>query len=277
MSDAGSFSVLGQALLRSEDRRLLIGRGRYVGDIEVAGALHVVFVRSLHGHARITGIATDVARAMPGVVAIWTGVDMAKAATTARIAPPIEGLKPVDLPPFPLDRVRFAGDLVAAVVADTVVHAQDAADAVVVDYEPLPAVTSVAAARMPGAASVDDEVPGNHISHQAETIGDVAARFAAADTIVTARFSQHRQTHVPLEPRACIAEWDAGRQHLTFQWGNQASHPMRSAMAGRLRLKEHQITVVSPDVGGAFGQKIAVLREELTCAALSIALDGDAQ
>lgn len=266
------FSVIGRHIPRKEDQRFLTGRGRYVGDIEIAGALHVVFVRSPHGHARIVSIDADAARALPGVVAIWTGADMAKAATTARVAPPIEGLKPVDLPPFPVDRVRFAGDLVAAVVAETLAQAMEAAEVVAVDYDALPAVNSIDAARAPGAANVDDEVPGNHISHQEFASPGVAERFAAGDRIVTARFSQHRQTHVPLEARSCIADWDPGREHLTFHWGNQAPHPMRSTMAGRLRLKEHQITIVSPDVGGAFGQKIAVLREELTCAALSIAL-----
>lgn len=273
MSGAGRFSVLGKSLPRREDRRFLTGRGRYLGDIEIAGALHVVFVRSPHGHARIKGIERAAALARPGVVAVWTGADVAKRATTARVAPPIEGLKPVDLPPFPVDRVRFVGDLVAAVVADTLAHAVDAAEAVVVDYEPLAAVSSIAAARAPGAAHVDDEVPGNHISHQAFSTSDVTARFAEAPEVVTARFSQHRQTHVPLEPRSCAADWDAGRQHLTMLWGNQASHPMRSTLAPRLRLEEHQLTIVSPDVGGAFGQKIAVLREELTVAALSMALE----
>jgi aerobic carbon-monoxide dehydrogenase large subunit len=268
-----TFFVIGKSQLRSEDQRFLTGRGRYVGDIEVHGALYVVFVRSPHGHARIVNVDRNAALSMPGVVVVWTGREFSTAATTLKVAPPIEGLKPVVLPPFPVDRVRFAGDLVAAVVADTAAHALDAAEAVTVEYEPLPVVTSVDAARAPGAAVVDPAVPDNHISHQEETIGHVAGGFASADRVVTARFSQHRQTHVPLEPRCCIADWDAGRRHLTFHWGNQASHPMRSALAGRLMLKEHQVTIVSPDVGGGFGQKIALLREELATAALSIALE----
>src|SRR6266566_9565578 len=95
--------------------------------------------------------------------------------------------------------------------------------------------------------------------------------FASAARIVEARFSQHRQTHVPLEPRGCIAEWDAGRQHLTFRTGTQAPHPLRTALAARLRLRETQVTVISPDVGGGFGLKIALLREELAVAAIAIA------
>jgi carbon-monoxide dehydrogenase large subunit len=203
---------------------------------------------------------------------VWTGAEFASRATTLKVAPPIEGLKPVELPPFPIDRARFAGDLVAAVAADTPAHAVAAAEAVAVEYQPLPAVASIDASRAPGAAVVDAAVPHNHISHQEATVGQVARGFAGAERVVTARFFQHRQTHVPLEPRCCIADWDAGRRHLTFYWGNQAPHPMRSALAARLLLKEHQVTVISPDVGGGFGQKIAVLREELATAALSIAV-----
>ena len=266
------WSVLGRSIPRTEDERFITGRGRYIADIEVAGALHVVFVRSPYGHARIDGIDAGVAMKSPGVVAVWTGADFARAATTLRVAPPIEGLKPVDLPPFPADRVRFAGDLVAAVVAETADAARDAAEAVAVDYTPLPTIRDVAAAQMAGAASVDQAVPDNHISHQTASVGDVAQRFGSAGRIVTARFSQHRQTHVPIEPRGCVAIWDAGRAHLTFHGGTQAPHPYRSQLAARLRLNEHQVTVNSPDMGGGFGQKITLLREELAVAALAIAL-----
>jgi carbon-monoxide dehydrogenase large subunit len=267
------FSVIGRPLLRAEDQRFVTGRGRYVSDLELPGALHVVFVRSPYAHARIVSVDRNTALSRPGVAAVWTGADFSRRATTLKVAPPIEGLKPVDLPPFPADRVRFAGDLVAAVVADTPAHAIDAAEAVAVEYEPLRAVASIDAARAADCAVVDAAVPDNHISHQEETIGQVARGFASADRVATARFFQHRQTHVPLEPRCCIGDWDAGRRHLTFYWGNQAPHPMRSTLAARLMLKEHQVTVVSPDVGGGFGQKIAVLREELATAALSIALE----
>src|SRR5262249_54016202 len=152
-------------------------------------------------------IDCNIALSMPGVAVAWTGKEFSSAATTLKVAPAIEGLHPVVLPPFPVDRVRFAGDLVAAVVADTAAHALDAAEAVAVEYQPLPAVTSVDAARAPAAAAVDADVPDNHISHQEARSGDVAGGFASAERVVTARFSQHRQTHVPLEPRCCIADW----------------------------------------------------------------------
>jgi carbon-monoxide dehydrogenase large subunit len=209
---------------------------------------------------------------MPGVVATWTGPDFAARATTLRMAPPIEGLHPVDVPPFPVDRVRFAGDPVAAIVAETREAALDAAEAIEVEYRPLAACASIEAARAPDAPRVDPALPSNRVARQEFAAGEVDAAFAAAHRVVEARFSQHRQTHIPLEPRGCIASWDRGRRHLTFQAGAQAPHPLRSALAARLRLSESQVTVVSEDVGGGFGQKIALLREELACAALAIAL-----
>ena len=264
---------IGDAVLRREDERFLTGRGRYIGDIEVPHALHAVFVRSPHAHARIGRIDARASLRVPGVVSVWTGVDMARAATTLRVAPPIEGLKPVDLPPFPVDKVRFAGDLVACVIAETHSAAIEGAEAVAVDYAALAAVPDIATARHPSSARVDPEHGSNLISHQSFAAGDVDAAFARAERIVEARFAQHRQTHAPLETRGCIAEWDAGRRHLTFRSGNQAPHPLRTALATRLRLKETQVTVISPDIGGGFGLKIALLREELCIAALSIAFE----
>jgi carbon-monoxide dehydrogenase large subunit len=264
---------IGAPIRRREDERFITGRGRYIGDLGAADALHVVFVRSPHAHARIVGVDASAALRLPHIVAVWTGADLTKAATTLRIAPPIEGLRPVDLPPFPVDKVRFAGDLVACVIAETRAAALDAAEAVAVAYEGLAAVPNIATARDPASAQVDPEHRSNRISHQTFSAGDLDAAFAAAARVVEARFSQHRQTHAPLEPRGCIAEWDAGRRHLTFRTGTQAPHPLRSALAARLRLRETQVTVISPDVGGGFGLKIALLREELAVAAVAIAFE----
>jgi aerobic carbon-monoxide dehydrogenase large subunit len=273
-SAAGSHSGgIGDAILRREDERFITGRGRYIGDIKVPHALHAVFVRSPHAHARIGQIDASAALRVSGVVAVWTGANMARAATTLRVAPLIEGLQPVDLPPFPVDKVRFAGDLVACVIAETRSAAIEGAEAVAVEYAALAAVPDLATARDPSSAPVDPEHRSNLISHQSFATGDVDTAFARAERIVEARFAQHRQTHAPLEPRGCIAEWNAGRRHLTFRTGTQAPHPLRTALAVRLRLKETQVTVISPDVGGAFGLKIALLREELSIAALSIAFE----
>jgi carbon-monoxide dehydrogenase large subunit len=264
--------VLGTAPPRVEDERLLRGQGRFLDDVEVPRALHLVFLRSPHAHAGIDGMDIAAAAAMPGVVAIWTGHDVAAHATALRMAPPIDGLEPVEMPPFPVAQVRFVGDPVAAIVAETRAAALDAAEAIAVAYRPLPAVASIAAARAPGAPRVDPALGSNRIARQDFQTGEVDAAFAAAHRIVEARFTQHRQTHLPLEPRGALALWDPGRRHLTLRTGAQAPHPLRSALAARLRLSEAQVTVISEDVGGGFGQKIALLREELVCAALAIAL-----
>ncbi len=263
------FRYIGRPLPRKEDYRFLTGTGRYLDDIEIPGALHAVFIRSPHAHARILSIDTAAARQMPGVVAIVTGRDVAQWTTRHRMAPPIEGLQPVEMDTLPIERVRFQGDPVACIVATDRYRAEDAAEQVVVDYEPLEAVTDMRRALAADAPKVDETLPSNLVSHQTYAHGDVAARLRQAHRVVEATFSQHRQTHVPIETRGCIAVWDEGRQHLSFHVGCQVPHPYRTQLANRLRLTESQVTVLSPDVGGGFGQKITLYREELTIAALA--------
>lgn len=264
-----AFRHIGQPHPRKEDRRFITGSGRYLDDIEVPGALHVCFVRSPHAHARIVSIDAEAARRMPGVTAVVTGHDLARWTTRHRMAPPIEGLHAVEMDSLPTERVRFHGDPVACVVAADRYLAEDAAEQVLVDYEELEAVTDMWRALEPGAPLVDDTLVSNLVSHQAAAFGDVDARLREAHRIVESRFSQHRQTHVPIETRGCIAVWDEGSQHLNFHVGCQVPHPYRTMLAGRLRLSESQVTVISPDVGGAFGQKITLYREELAVAALA--------
>lgn len=268
MSQA-QFHYIGQHLPRKEDYRLLTGRGRYVDDVEVPGALHACFVRSPHAHARILGIEASAAREMPGVVAVYTGADLAQWVTRQRMAPPIEGLQPMEMDALPVDKVRFQGDPVACVVAHDRYLAEDAAEQVQVDYAPLPAVSSMWQALEAAAPRVDETLPSNLLSHQRAVFGDPQARAQAAHRVVESTFSMHRQTHLPIETRGCVAIWDAGRDHLTFHVGNQVPHPYRTTLAGRLRLSESQVTVISQDVGGGFGQKIALYREELVVAALA--------
>ncbi|HEX2941630.1 MAG TPA: xanthine dehydrogenase family protein, partial [Rhodopila sp.] len=263
---------IGRRMLRREDRRFLMGQGRYLDDIVFPGALHAVFARSPHAHARIRGIDAALARTRPGVVSIVTGDDLARWTKPLRMAPPIDGLQPVTVETMPTGKVRFNGDLIACVVAETASQAEDAVEDIMVSYETFPAVTTVADALRDDAALVDDALAGNCISHQAFSAGDPARRFAEAHRVVEARFSQHRQTHAPLETRGCCAVWDDGREHLTMHLGNQAPHPFRTQLASRLDLSESQVTVICPDIGGAFGQKIALYREELTVAALARAL-----
>jgi carbon-monoxide dehydrogenase large subunit len=260
---------IGRRMPRREDRRFLTGQGRYLDDMVFHAALHVHFVRSPHAHARVVAIDTNAARAMPGVVAIVTGRELAQWTQPLRVAPPIEGLQPVTVETFPVDKVRFNGDLVACVVAESALQAEDAAEQVLVDYEALPPVVSAADALRDDAALVDEALASNLVSHQRFAAGDPERHFANAHRVVEARFGQHRQTHAPLETRGCCAVWDQGREHLTMHIGNQAPHPYRTQLASRLGLSETQVTVVCPDIGGAFGQKIALYREELTVAALA--------
>ncbi|HET8745036.1 MAG TPA: molybdopterin cofactor-binding domain-containing protein, partial [Ramlibacter sp.] len=271
MSDAG-FRSIGRPEPRREDARLLTGRGRYIDDIAVPGALHACFVRSPHAHARIASIDTAAARAMPGVVAVYTGRDIAPHTTRHRMAPPIEGLQPMEADTLPIDKVRFQGDPVACVIATDRYLAEDAAERVAVEYEVLPAVATIVQALAAGAPRVDDALPSNLLSHQHATHGDVDAAMAGAYRVIESRFSMQRQTHLPVETRGCIASWDAGREHLLFQVGTQVPHPYRTTLAARLRLSESQVTIASPDVGGGFGQKIALYREELTVAVASMLL-----
>lgn len=264
-----TFRYLNKAVPRTEDYRLLTGYGRYLDDIEIAGALHVSFVRSPHAHARIVSVDTAAAAGMPGVVTVVTGRELAQWTTPMRVAAPVEGLLPVEFATMPTDIVRFQGDLVACVVATDRYLAEDAAEQVMVEFEPLPVVTDMWQALEADAAQVDPGVPGNLVSHQTYSNGDPQSVSQHAYRVVEATFQQQRQTHVPIETRGCAAVWDAGRDHLTFHIGTQVPHPLRTQLAQRLRLSESQVTVISPDVGGAFGQKIALYREELTVAALA--------
>lgn len=260
---------IGKHLPRREDRRLLTGHGRYIDDIDVPGALHACFVRSPHAHARILSIEVSAALEMPGVVTVFTGRDIAAWTTKLRMAPPIDGLQPVEMDTLPVSKVCFQGDPVACIIASDRYLAEDAIEKVVVDYEVLEAVSDMWRALEPDAPKVDDSLSSNLLSHQHFEHGDVALARRAAYKVVETTFSQHRQTHLPIETRGCIAVWDEGREHLTFHVGTQVPHPYRTTLAARMRLSESQVTILSPDVGGGFGQKIAVYREELTVAAIA--------
>ena len=249
MTDPG-FRSIGRHEPRREDARLLTGRGRYIDDIVVPGALHACFVRSPHAHARIVAIDTAAALAMPGVVAVFTGRDIAPHTTRHRMAPAIDGLQPMESDTLPVDKVRFQGDPVACVIATDRYLAEDAAERVAVDYEVLPAVGTMWRALEPDAPLVDEALSSNLLSHQHASHGDVEGAMRGAHRVIESSFSMHRQTHLPIETRGCIASWDAGREHLLFQVGTQVPHPYRTTLAGRLRLAESQVTVVSPDVGG---------------------------
>lgn len=269
MADTPAFTSIGAPLPRTEDHRLLTGQGRYLDDIEIPGALHACFVRSPYAHARILSIDSSEAETLPGVIGVFTGEDLARWTTNLRMAPPIEGVKPVEMTTLPIDKVRFHGDPVACIIAIDRYVAEDALELMEIDYEPLDPVIDMFKAQEPHSALVDETLDSNLVSQQIFSTPEFHRIMAGADRVIEATFSEHRQTHLPIETRGIIAQWDSGREHLTVHVGNQATHPYRSVLAGRMKLSESQVTVISPDVGGGFGQKIALYREELTVAALA--------
>jgi carbon-monoxide dehydrogenase large subunit len=260
---------VGAPLSPRETKKLVLGRGRYIGDLTVPGMLHAAFVRSPHAHAQINRVDTTAARQAPGIAAVLTGHDLALATAPLRIAPPIEGLLPMEMATLPADTVRFAGDLVACVIGEDRYQVEDACALVDVEYAPLPAVVDPERAQDPGQPRVDPAIPDNRAYQGVFAHGDVEAALRAADRVVEVRFHQGRQTHAPMEPRGCLASWLPGDESLTFWHSTQIPHPMRSALAARLGIPESAVRVIAPDVGGGFGQKIPLYREELITAAAS--------
>ena len=269
MTSVVNHDQVGKKLPRKEDLRFLTGHGKYIDDMQVPHCWHAAFIRSPHAHATINGIDASQALTIDGVIGVYTGHDLAKLTTSLRIAPPIDGLKPVEMTTLPIDKVLFQGDLVACVIAINRYIAEDAIDLVEVDYTPLSPVTNLAQAQEPNAPLVIESLKTNLLSHQFHETGQVELCEQQAFKVITSTFSQHRQTHLPMETRGCIALWDEGNQHLNFHVGTQAPHPYRTQLAARLQLTESQVTIHSPDIGGAFGQKIVLYREELTVAALA--------
>ncbi|MBA2449944.1 MAG: xanthine dehydrogenase family protein [Chloroflexi bacterium] len=260
---------VGAPLSPRESRKLVLGRGSYIGDLSLPRMLHAAFVRSPHAHARLGRIDASAALQSPGVEAVLTGVDLVGLVEPLRMAPPIDGLAPMEMATLPADKVRFVGDPIACVIGSDPYRVEDACALVGVEYEPLSAVVDPTRADAPGQPLVDEAVPLNRPYHGVFAHGDVDAALQVADRVVEARFSQGRQTHAPMEPRGCLASWEPGDDTLTFWHSTQIPHPMRSALAARLRIPESSVRVITPDVGGGFGQKIPLFREELTVATAS--------
>ena len=253
----------GQPVKRTEDPRLLTGRGTYVEDIDLVGQSYAVFVRSPHAHARIKSIDTAEAAAMPGVCAIYTAAEVdadGLGEIPVMFSPkPKSGTK-VFLPTRPLlcrDRVRMVGDPVSMVVAETVAAAKDAAERVVVTYEPLPAVTATGEAAKPGAFAIWDEAPRN-IAFEFEQ-GDrakVDAAFARAAHVTRLALVNNRVTANSMEMRGALGAYDAGARRYTLYAPVQGPHRTRSQIASAiLKLDEWDVRVISNDIGGSFGMK----------------------
>ncbi|MEI8001024.1 MAG: xanthine dehydrogenase family protein molybdopterin-binding subunit [Actinomycetes bacterium] len=244
-------SLLGNAVPRVEDPALLRGRGRYVDDLEVPGALHAVFVRSTVAHGRLHGVDLSEALMAPGVVAAYSAADLAVASYVVFF--PIH--PDCRRPPLASGKVCFVGDPVAVVIAETRTQALDAAELVVVDLEPLPSVTDMESALAPGAPVQIESMESNLAIGRRE--GDGAAVLDGADVVVRARIENQRLAAVPMEGNAiAVVPGDDGAGHLvTVYPASQMPHRFRADVAETLGLEPTQVRVVVPDVGGAFGAK----------------------
>jgi aerobic carbon-monoxide dehydrogenase large subunit len=268
---AGRGRWVGTALARKEDPRMLLGRGAFVGDLTRAGLLHAAFVRSPFGAAQVGAVDTSAARRAPGVAAVFTAADLGDPYLLATLER--EEFVPTVMPLLAGDQVRFAGEPVAVVVAGDPYLAEDAAELVQVEWAQLPAVTDVATARDGAARQVHEGLTGNCLvdllMFDDERLGEI---FAAAPVVVGGAFTSARVAALPLEGRACLAEWDDRDGQLVMHVSTQVPHQVRSAAAQALRLPERAVRVIAPDVGGGFGLKCVVGREEVTVAAAALRL-----
>ena len=274
---------IGASVRRLEDKRFITGRGRYTDDINRPGQLHAYFLRSPHAHARITAIDVVAAKASPGIAAIYTGRDI------KRFMPTSDDLSEDEVggqicgwmvhskdgspmhsgahPALAKDVVRYVGDHVAIVIADTLAQAQDAAELISVEYEVLAAVVDTAHARDPGLPEVHAGITRNtvfewELGNKAET----EAAFARAAHVTRLDIVNNRLVPNALEPRAAIGEYDPGEENFTLHTTSQNPHVARLVLSAFVGIApEHKLRVVAPDVGGGFGSKIFIYAEEVVC------------
>lgn len=269
----------GQRIKRNEDPRLLTGQALFVDDVNLPGMLHVAFVRSPYGHARIKRI--DVSRAVerPGVVAAYTAADLGD---YWRVGPLLVSPPPVkDIvfnqrtqPILAKDKVRHVGEGVVAIVAESRYIAEDAVNEVVVDYEPLPVNIDVRKTLEPGAALLHEDLDQNLAAHVIQHKGDWEKAKAAADVVITREFWYDRGTAAAMENRGVVAQWDGRFQKMTIWDTTQAPVVIRNGMAGMLGLSESQVRVIAPFIGGGFGPKIMMFYpEEMLIPWLAMKLD----
>ncbi|MEU3508230.1 xanthine dehydrogenase family protein molybdopterin-binding subunit [Streptomyces longwoodensis] len=254
----------GTSPTRPQDRAPLDGSARYVADLELPGALSAYFVRSPLAHADIVSIDTSAAEAAPGVVAVFTGRDLAGTVEPLKVACPLEGYVTPAFHALPTDRVRFQGDLVALVVARDPYLAEDAADLVAVTYRSLPVVTDARATARGEGPVLFDDTASNVLYREEHRYGDVAGAFADAHQVVRHVLRQERCQNSPLEPRGGVACFDAATGALTYDVASQSPHAHRVFLAEVLGLDVERIRVRTPrDMGGSFGIKGGVYREDV--------------
>ncbi|MDT7673570.1 MAG: aerobic carbon-monoxide dehydrogenase large subunit [Pseudonocardiales bacterium] len=266
-------SWVGASVPRREDPRLLAGRGRFVDDITLPGLLHAQFVRASVAHARITGIDLSEVRATPGVVAAYTADDLDLGDITAVLDRPPHEFVPTAMPVLARDKVRYVGEPIAIVVARDPYAVEDGVEAAIVEYDELAPVMSDTAALAPDAELVHAEAPANTLVDVSlfatEGIDGV---FDEAHTVVRVQAKTGRQNALPLETRGVVADWDDRDEQLRVQTCTQIPHQVRTVLSRCVGLDERQVRVTVPDMGGGFGQKCVVGREEIAAAAAALKL-----
>ena len=255
---------IGQPMKRLEDGKLVRGQGQYLADLKSEHLLHLALVRSPYAHARLLSVDASEATKLPGVVGVYTSSDLPELFAPASLPRDAQG---VLHPMLARERVRYVGEPVVAVLATSEALAQDAAQQIFVDYEPLPAYPEpLEALRAP---AIHPQLESNVALSRKTVSGEVTQAFAQAHKVVRGRLVQQRVAPSPMEPRGVLASWDGIREALTLWSSTQMPHDLRSAVAERLGLAENQVRVIAPDVGGAFGAKINVYPEEILVAYLA--------
>jgi carbon-monoxide dehydrogenase large subunit len=268
-ADVTTRKLVGQPVRRVEDARLLAGLGRYVDDRPAGHALHMALLRSDQPHARIVAVRADAARRLPGVHGVFTWADLEDRLKPAIATSRMAGYQPTPIHALANGVVHHVGEAVVAVLAESRYQAEDALDAIEVEYAPLPAETDPERAALPDAPKLHADLVSNVIVERAFVRGEVDSTFAAAPHVVQARFRFHRKTPVAMEPRTYLAEIDPGRDALTLYTSSQVPGIVRDALADLLDLPGSRLTVVAPDVGGGFGAKTSLYPEEMLVCALA--------
>ncbi len=257
---------IGQPVRRTEDPVLVRGEGRYTDDIDLPGQAYAVIVRGRHAHGIIRGIDAGPARAMPGVLGVYTASDLASYGPL-KCALPLKNrdgspMKRTARPALAADKVRFVGDPLAFVVAETALAARDAAEAVMVEIDPLPAVTRASEAARPGAPQLYNDAPGNvALDYHYGDSEKVAAAFASAAHVTRLDLLNTRLVVNAMEPRSALGEYDATRDHWTLRTGSQGVFGMKAQLVDILGTKPEKVRVLTGHVGGSFGMKAAIYPE----------------
>lgn len=263
--------LFGSSIKRREDPRLMTGRASFTDDVRLPGMVAMAVLRSPHAHATIERIDTTAAAAMPGVIGVYTGADLVgdlAPVPCAWLVPNAELVIP-EYRAVAVDKVRFVGDAVAVVVADNRYIAQDAADAIEVEYGVLPAIVDQEAATHDGAPQLYDNVPNNIAFHWQLGGGDTDAAFAEADVTIKRRIVNQRLIPIPMETRGAVASYNPGSGDLTLWCTSQNPHVHRLLIALTTSTPESQVRIIAGDVGGGFGCKIPTYAGEMIATALS--------